>query len=528
MTSPVGCAGDGWAVPGVTGLRAAVPVGLPPVSAPVEALQAAVAAQAAVDAMSVPGPQALADLAGLLQARDLLERVLLARVGDVQARQLAVLDGAGSTSSWLRQQAVDLPVGTVATARRLLRHPLLGEAVADGRLRPRDAELIGRALAQAGLALDRRDGLIDGQDAQPVLAAVVIDGVLSCLGTAFGGLSEDSPKAVLLNELADDLSEIAWQVQCSQLDRLERAWVLMAQHLPAGWLGSSLALLLGALVPSRLEDGARRAERDRRLTLTPDPDGGGHVRGRLSAQAFELLHAVLAAAAETDPDNPADTDAWKRARDAGWLPGDPLPDDLLSGDLPTGGDGGAPSGPGQLVRSRPVRLHDALLIALRAVLDSAGLGVRGKAAPHIAVTVPLSALNGGPGALPAVGGSGQRLALTLVTGWMRDAYVTRYVLDLRHRVIETSHTERTLKAHERRIKTVETGGACQSRACPRGPDSPPGVRLVPHHPDAWARTGTTSVGDTVMLCEQGHTELHHGATLTLRDGRRLHADGWIQ
>ena len=51
--------------------------------------------------------------------------------------------------------------------------------------------------------------------------------------------------------------------------------------------------------------------------------------------------------------------------------------------------------------------------------------------------------------------------------------------------------------------------------------------LVPHHPDAWASTGTTSVLDTVMLCEPEHRELHRGATLTLRDGRRLDAGGWV-
>ena len=503
-------AASGWAVPGVTGLGGLPPLGLPPVSPQVGALQEAVTMQAAVVPSSLPGPQALADLAGLLATRDQLDRLLLVRVGDVETRQLAPIDGAATTASWLRGQAGDLPVGTVETARRLLRHASLGEAVADGRMTARQAEQIGRALAKVRLDLDRADGLIGEQDAQPVLAAVVVDGVLSCLGTAFGGVTDDGPKAALLDELADELSEIAWQTATTQLDRLERALVLMAQHLPPSWLTSSLSTLLGALLPGRLEDGARCAERDRRLSLTPDADGGGHVRGRLSVEAYELLHTVLSAAAETDPDNPSDTSGWQSAREGGWLPGDPWP----------GAEGGA-------VRSKPQRLHDALVVALRTMLDSAVLGVRGKAAPHVAVTVPLATLCGAPGAVPAVGASRERLPLSLVTAWMQDAYVTRYVLDLRHRVVETSHTERTLKAHERRWKTVETGGACQSASCPRGPDSPPGTRLVPHHPDAWASTGTTSVLDTVMLCEPEHRQLHRGATLTLRDGRRLDAGGWV-
>ncbi len=522
LDSPFGVSGAGWAVPGVTGLGGSTPAGVPPVSEQVSALQAAVVAQALVVPSSLPGPQALADLAGLLAVRDQLDRLLLARVGDVETRQLAALDGAATTSSWLRQQVGDMSGGTVATARRLVRHPSLGQAVAEGRLTPRQAEQIGLALAKARGELDRPDGLIDGQDAQPVLAAVLVDGVLSCLGEALGGLTDDSPRLTLLGELSDELSEIAWQTPASQLDRLERALVLMARHLPSGWLASCLATLLAALLPSRLEDAARRAEQDRRLTLTPDADGGGHVRGRLSVEAYELLHTVLAAAAETDPDNPSDTDGWQQARDGGWLPGDPWPGDIRFSDARC-----SDTGRGPVVRSRSQRLHDALVLALRAVLDSAGLGARGKAAPHLAVTVPLATLNAAPGALPAAGASGQQLPLSLVTAWMQDAYVTRYVLDLRHRVVETSHTERTLKAHERRIKTVETGGGCQSATCPRGPDTPPGTRLVPHHPDAWARTGTTSVDDTVMVCEQEHRQLHRGATLTLRDGRRIDADGWI-
>ncbi len=110
---------------------------------------------------------------------------------------------------------------------------------------------------------------------------------------------------------------------------------------------------------------------------------------------------------------------------------------------------------------------------------------------------------------------------------MHDAWITRFVLDLTHRVLESSHRGRTLKAHERRIKDLETGRACESATCPYGPHPPPGVRLVPHHPDAYARTGTTSVHDTALLCEQEHAQLHAGATLTLRNGHRLNATGWL-
>lgn len=108
--------------------------------------------------------------------------------------------------------------------------------------------------------------------------------------------------------------------------------------------------------------------------------------------------------------------------------------------------------------------------------------------------------------------------------WWCDSYVTRYVLGLGHRVVESSHTSRTLKPHERRIKHVETGGHCQGAGCCRGPGHP----LIPHHVDAWARCGSTSLQETVLFCESDHAALHRGDTITLKDGRRLNADGWVQ
>ncbi len=321
---PPGRPEDGWAAPGVTGLRGAAPVVLPPVSEQVAVLQQAITGQLAVDRASLPGPQALADTAGLLAAREQLDRVLLACIGDVEVRQLArAVDGA-TTSSWLRTQDGQAPA-SVATARRLVQHPALGQALTDGRLCARAAARVGQALAALRPHLDHPDGLIDGQDGQQALAAVITDGIVSCLAEAFGGLDDGTPQAALLTELAHQLSETAWQVQTSQLDRLERALVLLAEHLPPRYLPGALEQLSAALLPQQLEDAAQRAERDRRLTLTRDPDGGGHMRGRLTPEAYELLHTVLTAAMETDPGNPSDTAGYAAARQQGWLPGDGLP-----------------------------------------------------------------------------------------------------------------------------------------------------------------------------------------------------------
>jgi hypothetical protein len=107
-----------------------------------------------------------------------------------------------------------------------------------------------------------------------------------------------------------------------------------------------------------------------------------------------------------------------------------------------------------------------------------------------------------------------------------DSAITRFVLSLGSRVIEMSHTERTLKPHERRIKLLETGGVCQAAGCSKGLHS--GHPLVPHHVTAYARCRETSLAQTVLLCDGSHHDLHVGSrTIRLKDGRRLSAAGWV-
>ena len=188
--------------------------------------------------------------------------------------------------------------------------------------------------------------------------------------------------------------------------------------------------------------------------------------------------------------------------------------------------------------------HDAFKNALRQLLDSGVLGLRDKVAPHIAVVVGADQLTqpggqpgslpgaqqpgGLPGGLPAVSlTTGVRLPASLVRRWVCDSAIGRFVLSLGGRVIETSHTERTLKPHERRIKKIETGNCCQIAGCRCRPGPGRANRLVPHHPDGYAKCGSTSLGDTVWICDRNHHDLHTGnKTLRLRDGRWLNEHGW--
>jgi hypothetical protein len=171
------------------------------------------------------------------------------------------------------------------------------------------------------------------------------------------------------------------------------------------------------------------------------------------------------------------------------------------------------------------RRHDALTTVLRDWLGSGIAGTRGKVVPHLLVRVGLDAMHGAPGALPAVGRSGKSLPASLVRRWACDSAITRFVMGLGNKVIEMSHTARTLKAHERKAKLMETGGVCQAAGC----HPPPGTPVIPHHPEPYARSKTTSFYDTVLFCDGSHHDLHEGGkTLLLKDGRLLGPDGWVR
>jgi len=460
-------------------------------------------AQVAVD---LPPAQALLETAVLLRQLDRLKAVVLTRVADVDRRGLHDLDGAPSTASWVTQQETGIDRRDVALARRLDRFPALAQRVDDG-LGLRSAQQIAAALSRLRPHLDRPDGLIDSHDAQQVLHAVIVDGVLAMVCQARGGLDDTHP---LLDRLRTELADIADRPS-SALARLEAAFLVLAREVEPDQLTAALDMLVDATLPLQLQDAADRAHRDRGFTLTRNYGGAGWTaRGDLDDECGELLHTVLAAAHATDPDNPTDTQAWAGQRaDGADTP------DVLELD----GCAGAP-------RSRRQHTHDALKLALRALLDSAALGTRGKAVPHVSVTAGLDTLHGLPGALPATAGSGNTLPLRLVQHWLCDSALTLFVLSIGRRVIETSHTQRTLKAHERQAKQIETGGQCQGAGCTRGPAT--GHRLIPHHATPWAICKTTSLTDTVLLCEHTHHDLHSGdKTIRLKDGRYLSPTGWV-
>jgi hypothetical protein len=261
-----------------------------------------------------------------------------------------------------------------------------------------------------------------------------------------------------------------------------------------------------ALLPIQLDQDALDDERNRHVELTKDPDRPGYdIRGHVDDETGELVHTVLTAAMATDPDNPLDTQ---------------MADDLRAQGLDPYADGCV------LTRTKGQRMHDALKRVLQQVLASNVLGVRGKTPVTMSITVPVHTLHGVPGAMPATGSAGHSLPISLVRRLACEGSAfTRFVMSLGGKVIDVSHTVRTLKPHERKIKQIETGGVCQAAGCARG--DPTGHPLIPHHINPYARCKTTSLADTALLCEIAHADLHHGKTIRLKNGHSINEHGWV-
>jgi hypothetical protein len=389
---------------------------------------------------------------------------------------------------------------TVALSRKIVRYPAVAAAIDAGLLSCRVGKQVGLAVDKVRRHLDRRDGLIDGRPALETLRAVIVDGVRQLVGEAWCGVPDDDPR---LRELMTELAGIAARPE-SEVARIEAAFVAFARRVERRLVRSGLERLVDALLPLELEKRAEESIARRGLAMAEHSDRpGGIAEIEFDEEGWELWHATINAAMATDPDNVTDTAAAAARRAA-----DPAEVDAL---------------PAR--RTMLERRYDAFKTVLRDWLGSGLAGTRGKVVPHISVLLPVETLHETPGALPAVGGSGSPLSLSLVRKHLCDSAVTRFVLSLGHQVIEASHAVRTLKPHERRAKTVETGGRCEGAFC----HSPPGRRLIPHHPEAYAVSGRTSFYDTVLLCEGGcHDDIHVGSkVIRLRNGRLLGPEGWV-
>jgi len=329
---PVGSELVGWAIPGVSWQPAvAVPVGPSPV---VRALQAAVAVVCAVDPVLLSAEQAMSDAEALQDLSQQLRVHGVRRLADVTARELHTLRGFRSTTAWLRNTQPDADSSDAGLGRRLHGYARLSAAVQGGELSLVAARKVVLALGRCRPHVDQLDGRIDGQPGEQVITAVVahvVDLVCGCVL----GMNDDDPRLLDLQRATQQIinsgppltagpAGAGAGVGVGQLDRLEAAFVLLAEHVPPSLLTSCLEELVLAVVPSLLEDRAQRGRDNAGLSLQLNDDGSGwHLDGELDLQCGERLITALRSELGRDPANPLDTAAATDLRARGINPWDP-------------------------------------------------------------------------------------------------------------------------------------------------------------------------------------------------------------
>ncbi|MET8039366.1 DUF222 domain-containing protein [Micromonospora sp. NPDC005215] len=373
-------------------------------------------AEAAVAACADTASWALAehDLVTALDAAHRLEQrlaaVKLTVIRELDGRGTPTAQGASSTSVWLRER---LRL-TVPAARRLVDLAAALDAGNPG---------VRQALANADISLDQ--------------ARVIADTVDTVQNTA-GSEAADKAVGVLI--------EWAGQFDSTLLRKLGTR---ILDHVAPD--------IADAAARAALEADARRATRDRHLTLSEQTDGRLRLTGTLDAETAGLLRAAI----------------------------DPLT---------------APAGPDD-ARSPGQRRHDALTDVCRLALRTGELPENGGDPAQIVVTTGYDGLTRQltAGALDI----GQQLTAETVRRLACDAAVLPAVLGGGGQVLDVGRQRRLITGPLRRALVLRDSG-CAFPGCDRPPRW-----CDAHHIHHWADGGTTSLDNAVLLCGHHHRHLHH-------------------
>lgn len=173
-------------------------------------------------------------------------------------------------------------------------------------------------------------------------------------------------------------------------------------------------------------------------------------------------------------------------------------------------------------RTPAQRCHDALKLGLQTAIASGGLGVHRGHPVTVVVTTTLAELTNAAGAAPARTGGGSRLPMRDLIRMAANAIHYLAVFD--------DHTERPLYlGRQKRIATADQRLICyaRDRGCTRPNCLEPGYHCEVHHPDDWARGGTTDADKLYFLCGHDHGIVSRGEarTVVTKEGRLGWTDG---
>ena len=152
-------------------------------------------------------------------------------------------------------------------------------------------------------------------------------------------------------------------------------------------------------------------------------------------------------------------------------------------------------------RRRPEqRTADGLVELADAVLG-AGRRIVGGVKPHVAVTIPLEALEAKTG---QVGVSDRRTVLSAqaVQRLLCDAAVSRVLTRGRSQILDVGRARQSWSASQRRALVVRDGG-CRGPGCDR-----PVAWCDAHHIRWWTNGGDTNLDNGLLLCRYHHRMVH--------------------
>ncbi|MEV7327587.1 DUF222 domain-containing protein [Micromonospora sp. NPDC093244] len=391
-----------------------------------ELAQADDAISACVDAPAWPLPDhdliAALDAAHRLQQR--LAAVTLTLIREVDGRGTARTQGASSTAVWLRER---LRL-TVPAARRLID---LAAALDTGN------PGIRQALADGAVSLDQ--------------ARVIVD-TIDTMSASADTETADNAVAVL----------VGWAAQFDPT-HLRKLGTRILDHVAPD--------IADATAEAALDAEARRAARDRHLTLSEQTDGRLRLTGTLDPETAGLLRAAI----------------------------DPLT-------APSGADDSR--SPGQ-------RRHDALADVCRLALRTGELPDGGGDAAQIVITTNYDALTRqlSAGTLDL----GLRLTAETVRRLACDATILPTVLGGAGQVLDVGRQRRLITGPLRRALVLRDRG-CAFPGCDRPPRW-----CDAHHIHHWADGGPTNLHNAVLLCGHHHRHLHH-SDWTVRLGDDNHPE----